>query len=154
MKKIFLVLVAMTALLSAGQNNFDINELQNRCNNNDATVCLGLGAVYYLGKGVRQDYKKANELYSKACDLGDNLGCLVLGSLCLVDADYKKAIELFTKVCDSGMSRGCRNVGNMYDGYRGVGRDAKLAKEYFRKACNLGDQLGCDDYKRLSELGY
>ena len=97
MKKIFLVLVAMTALLSAEQNDFDVNELQDRCNNNDATVCTGLGAAYYLGKGVRQDYKKASELYSKACGLGDGLGCFSLGALYEfskgVRQDYKKASE-------------------------------------------------------------
>ena len=154
MKKAIWIFLSAATLI-ATEVNVVIQKLQSECEQNNTESCINLGALYERGEeGVKQDYKKANELYSKACDLGDNLGCLVLGSLCLVDADYKKAIELFTKVCDSGMSRGCRNVGNMYDGYRGVGRDAKLAKEYFRKACNLGDQLGCDDYKRLSELGY
>lgn len=111
MKKIFLVLVAMTALLSAEQNDFDVNELQNRCNNNDATVCTGLGAAYYLGKGVRQDYKKASELYSKACDLGLDKGCFNLGALYAngqgVKQDKSTAKEYLGKACDLGDQLGC-----------------------------------------------
>jgi len=111
MKKIFLVLVAMTALLSAKQNDFDVNELQNRCNNNDATGCLRLGVAYDFGEGVRQDYKKASELYSKACDLGFDRGCFNLGVLYTygqgVKQDKSTAKEYFGKACDLGDQLGC-----------------------------------------------
>ena len=111
MKKTFLVLAAMTALLSAEQSNFDVNELQNSCNNNDATECMRLGVAYYL----RQDYKKANELYYKACDLGYGPGCSILGAFYEggEDAaqDYNKANELFSKGCELGDGFGCFSLG-------------------------------------------
>ena len=154
MKKIFLVLVAMTALLSAEQSDFDINELQNRCNNNNATVCTGLGTAYYL----RQDYKKAGELYSKACDLESGEGCFNLGGLYIngkgVRQDYKKASELYSKACDLGNGVGCFNLGFLYKKGLGVRQDKSTAKEYLGKACDLGDQIGCDEYKKLNEQGF
>lgn len=34
----------------------------------DAKECNNLGDMYYYGKGVKQDYYKAAELYKKDCD--------------------------------------------------------------------------------------
>lgn len=39
--------------------------------------CLGLGAMYYNGKGVKVDKEKTKELYKKACDMGLGRGCKV-----------------------------------------------------------------------------
>lgn len=143
MKKIFLALIAMTAVLSARLSDFEVNkiqkagaegraydpfgsfdidELQKSCNKDDAARCTRLGLAYYLGRGVRQDYKKASELYSKACGLG--------------------------------FSSGCYNLGILYTNGQGVKQDKSMAKEYFGKACDLGDQTGCDEYKKLNEQGF
>lgn len=46
---------------------------------NNAIGCHNLGALYNNGQGVRQDFKKASELYQKACDLGAGEGCFNLG---------------------------------------------------------------------------
>ena len=68
---------------------------------------------YAKGQGVKQDYKKAIELFKKACDLGDATGCYNLGVFYAkgqgVKQDYKKAAELFKKACDSGNVIGCHN---------------------------------------------
>lgn len=37
--------------------------------------CADLADLYEYGKGVRQDYKTAKEIYGKACDLGSQVGC-------------------------------------------------------------------------------
>ena len=42
-------------------------------NNSEAQFYLGL--IYQYGKGVKQDYSKAKELFGKDCDLGEQLGC-------------------------------------------------------------------------------
>ena len=41
----------------------------------DAAGCSVLGDLYYNGEGVKQDYKKASEFYSKACEMGEAKGC-------------------------------------------------------------------------------
>lgn len=74
-------------------------------------ACHLLGQMYYDGKGVRQDYYKAHELYKKACDMKYGYACQELAWL------YKKgkgvrqnsstAEQYFEKACDLGDKRGC-----------------------------------------------
>ena len=40
-----------------------------------AGSCLNLGALYYKGKGVRQDKVVAKKYFGKACDLGEKSSC-------------------------------------------------------------------------------
>ena len=73
--------------------------------------CYNLGNLYSSGQGVKQDYKKARELYSKACDIGHVDGCYNLGVLYLngqgVRQDKRRAKEYFGKACDMGEQGGC-----------------------------------------------
>lgn len=89
------------------------------------TGCSYLGTLYEEGKGVRQSYKKARELYLQACtkpDFGDSLACYGLGIL--------------------------------YSEGKGLRQNKTTAKEYFGKACDMEVQAGCDEYRRLNEQGY
>ena len=45
------------------------------CNKGIAENCHILGRLYYDGQGVQQDYHKAFELFKKACDMGEQVGC-------------------------------------------------------------------------------
>jgi len=58
--------------------------------------------VYAEGKGVKQDYFKAVELFQKACDGGDAAGCYNLGIMYMngqgVKQDYSKAKKLLVKL--------------------------------------------------------
>lgn len=132
MKKVFLALIATAAVLSARLSDFEVNkiqkagaegraydpfgsfdidELQKSCNKGDAAGCTRLGLAYHLGRGVRQDYKKANELFSKSCDLEFGSGCYNLGILYTngqgVKQDKSMAKEYFGKACDLGDQIGC-----------------------------------------------
>jgi len=51
-------------------NNF-ISNLKKACDKGDIKICGTIGVLYELSKGVKQDYFKAKEYYSKACDGGD-----------------------------------------------------------------------------------
>ena len=77
----------------------------------EASGCYKLGGLYYNGEGVKQDYKKASELFSKACEMGEASGCVLLGFLYQygegVRKDYNKAMEFFGKACDLGEQKGC-----------------------------------------------
>lgn len=37
--------------------------------------CNDVGTAYKYGTGVKRSYKKAQEYYRKACEMGDNYGC-------------------------------------------------------------------------------
>lgn len=52
------------------------NEIMSKlCKANVYKACRNLGVFYENGFGVKQDYKKANEFYKKACDGGHNTAC-------------------------------------------------------------------------------
>ena len=116
--------------------------------------CGILGTLYAGGKGVRQDYQKAAELYQKACDGGVAMDCGILGTLYAegseIRQDYQKAAELLKKACDGGMAYGCGNLGIVY----AKQRNYSAAKKYYGKACDLKLPLACDRYKELNEKGY
>ena len=59
-------------------------------------MCNNLGFMYENEKGVKRDYKKAFELYTKSCDVGNDApGCRNLGFLYIdkyvSNIDTKKA---------------------------------------------------------------
>ena len=52
------------------------------CEKGNYRSCNNLGFMYDNKKVVKQDYKKAFELYTRSCDVGnDALGCRNLGFL-------------------------------------------------------------------------
>jgi hypothetical protein len=66
--------------------------------------------LYYYGRGVKQDYSKAVELFTKACDGGEAKACFWLGIMCEkgkgVQQDITKALELYAKAYEMGDERG------------------------------------------------
>ncbi|MFC2344547.1 tetratricopeptide repeat protein [Campylobacter sp.] len=69
--------------------------------------CYNLGILYSNGQGVKQDIKKAVELFSKACEAGDIKGCYNLGFSYAsgqgVNKDKQAAKKYFGKACDMGL---------------------------------------------------
>ncbi|RDU57630.1 hypothetical protein CQA42_06080 [Helicobacter sp. MIT 99-5507] len=67
--------------------------------------------MYNDGIGVKQDYKKAIELYTKSCDGGDSVGCYHVGYIYAkgqgVEQDLKQAKEFIGKACDLGNQESC-----------------------------------------------
>ncbi len=102
------------------------------------TGCANLGYLYYKGEGVKQDYKKANDLYKTACDGGDMWGCYNLGVLYTkgegVKQDHKKASDLYKTACDGGLMRGCNSLGVLYENGWGVKQDKSKAKQSINMA--------------------
>ena len=73
--------------------------------------CFVLGDLYYEGKGVKQNYQKAAQLYQKSCDGWDSEGCYNLGVLYENGYGVKKdnaiAKKYYGKACDLGLQKGC-----------------------------------------------
>ncbi len=122
MKKIILVLVLMMGSLSADLLNDGIKEVKNG------------------------NFKKANKLWTKACDLGNMSACFNLGLLYNngdgVKQDKSKAKELFGQACDSGHMRSCYNLGILYDNGDGIQQDKKKASELYTKVCDSEQNMG------------
>ena len=57
--------------------------------------------------GYDADIKKAKELFSKACELGDGDGCNNTAFLYEQEKDIKTALKLYKKACDLGHQIAC-----------------------------------------------
>jgi len=118
------------------------------CSLEKSTVgCAGLGLLYEQGTGVKQNYKKAINLYQKACNNNEAMGCNNLGLIYKFNnyqkPKYDKALVLLKKACDLNYSNGCNNLGHMY--IKGLGIKQNNLKAYilYKKSCDLNNSLGC-----------
>ena len=145
-------IILLTILLIVGLSANEVTEVENKCNKN--MYCVIAGHYYYDGKIVRQYYKKAADLYKKACDGNEMYGCSELGNLYAngegVKKDRKQANKLYKKSCDGGNPFGCYFLGKSYYSGLEVKKNKKIAKELFGKACDGGFTQGCDDYKYMN----
>ena len=158
------LLVISALAITATEARADTQELQSECGRGDGFACWVLGYRYNTGRGgVREDVFRARELYTKACDLGNSMGCSSLGSMHMlgegVRQDTLKAIVFFTKACDSanteytnvpGIAAGCFNLGIAYERGDGVRQSSSRAKQLYGKACDLRNEDGCKAYSRLN----
>lgn len=83
------------------------------CDGGYTKGCTSLGLLLSRHKndGITKDYKKAMNLFSKACEKKDWSACTCLGE-CYelgkgVKENIKKANELYNQACDNGDDRGC-----------------------------------------------
>ena len=79
-----------------------LTDLQQRAAAGDATAQFELGALYYLGQGVPQDYAQARTWYEKAAVQGHAKAQFNLGALYEngqgITRDYDKARAWYEKV--------------------------------------------------------
>uniref|UniRef100_UPI0025971FFC tetratricopeptide repeat protein n=1 Tax=uncultured Psychrobacter sp. TaxID=259303 RepID=UPI0025971FFC len=91
------ILFFVAAILSVSAMAADFNQTQTLANQGDASAQHNLGWMYKNGEGVRQDYAKAVEWYTKAANQGNasaqyNIGLMYYGGEG-VRQDYAKAAE-------------------------------------------------------------
>ncbi len=81
------------------------------CDNNIASGCFELAAIYYQGEIIRKSLKKAKKLYEKACSLQNASSCYNMGIIyqkgLKVEKDITKALEYFNKSCSLKFKKGC-----------------------------------------------
>ena len=94
--------------------------------------------MYFDGKGVKKDYKKAVELYNKACDGKFADGCNNLGYMYAngkgVKRDVTRAMGYGRRACDAGSWVACGNFASVLE----AGSDRARAAQYYQKACEMG----------------
>lgn len=98
-----------------------------------------LALAYEHGRGVKQDDKKAVELYRKGAEAGNDrcqhsYGCRLINGEG-VKKDAKAALKLFEESADQGYGLACKALGHMYETGEGVEPDFDKELEYFEKAC-------------------
>jgi len=84
---------------------------QEACYEGFQKACIGLGVMYYYGKGVSKNYAKAKQLFESACNSNECFGCLYLGRMYEkgngVEKNYQKAKKLFAEACYENCDLGC-----------------------------------------------
>lgn len=171
MKKVILVLVALTNLVFAGGENFSENKKE--CEGGSVYTCLSYGIKYLFGTDVTsrdyisRDYIKAKFFLEKACKKGNvkkedkfddvreayfYLGYMYLEGLG-AEKDDKKAFELFNMAYDGKLDELYYRLGEMYftgyDRYRKMRKDEEKSREYYEKSCDDGYPYACNDIAKI-----
>ena len=120
----------------------DLSQITRLANQGDIISQTNLAEMYYEGKVVPQDYKKALEWTQKAANQGNARAQTALGYMYyegkVVPQDYKKALEWYQKAANQGYARAQMDLGFMYEKGRGVRQDHQKAFEWYQKAANQG----------------
>lgn len=121
-----------------------------RAGNSMGTLILGFFHKY------EDDLEKAADAYLAACEMGNTLGCVNLGSLydtplwsgrgtTLEKSDHWKAHKYYRLACDADNAIGCRLLGRQYRRTNLPITNFDTARELYKKSCDLGNVYGCYD---------
>lgn len=106
-----------------------------------------LARMYVNGEGVKQDTKKAFELYKKS---HLNQAYYFMGVMYEngqgVTQDYDKALKDYMEAAEGGDALAQYSIGALYAKGLGVKKSSDEAKKWYRIACDNGNQEGCDQY--------
>jgi TPR repeat protein/uncharacterized membrane protein YhaH (DUF805 family) len=102
-----------------------------------------LGARYYHGQGIEQDYKQAIYWFRKSAEQGFAEAQHYFG-ICLekgqgIEQDYKQAVYWYLKAAEQGYANAQTSIGACYYNGKGVEKDYKKAMYWFHKADEQGD---------------
>ncbi len=113
------------------------------CQYGEASGCNNLGNMYENGSfGVTKDKAKAEQFFSRACDLDDIASCNKLESITQINS--KVDFETAQKACKGGSKVGCYKLGEIFATKNHIVRkNDEQAIIYFTKACNLGQSQAC-----------
>lgn len=114
-----------------------------------ATSMNMLGALYYMGELVEQDYAKAAELYEMAMNAGLYQSIINLGYIYeygrIGEPDYNKAFQYYSLA--AALAPSCEatyKLGDMFARGRAVERDMSKANALWERAAELADSV--EDY--------
>ena len=111
-----------------------------------------LGLIYYKGKGVPQNYKKALKWYTLSAEQGNkvaqyNLGVMYSFGLGVVP-DYKTALKWYNLSSEQGNALAQYNLGRLYYLGNGVKEDMVYAHMWV----NLASLNGFEMVEKINEL--
>jgi TPR repeat protein len=104
-----------------------LKHLRENAGNGDASAQFNLGNMYYNGKGVQRDYKKAAKWLRMAAEQGVAGSQMILGIMYFngegVTQDYKEAAKWYRKAANQGHADAQNNLGKMYANGKGVAQN-------------------------------
>jgi uncharacterized protein len=139
-----LLLGTFSSVYGGSCGDGDVDDCRVRAEQGNVYAQNILGAFYYEGRGVPQDYKEAVKWYRKAAEQGlagaqGDLGLMYrIGKGVL--QDYKEAIKWYKKAAEQGNSIAQGDLGVMYVMGQGVIQDYVMAHMYFNIAVVSGNE--------------
>lgn len=107
---------------------------------NSMSACNTAGVLYAQGLGMAQNFFRARDLYTRACEGGNMFGCSNLGWFYevgrAVPRDIARAYRLFDYACERDHMPACRNLADLYARGRGVVSDVTKARTLYLRACD------------------
>ena len=105
-KNIIIIAIFLSINLLANQ------EFKQDCKNGKMQSCINLGMLYYSGENIKQDIKKSQKLFKKACKNRVAKGCYYLGYGFLrggegIEKSKRKAMLAFARGCNIGSEQSC-----------------------------------------------
>lgn len=113
-------------------------------NNGSALSMNCLGALYYMGDIVEQDYEKAAELYERAMDAGCYQSIINLGYIYeygrIGKPDYDKAYQFYSLAAAlAPSSEAIYKLGDMFSRGKAVPRDTRKAFALYKRSLQLAE---------------
>lgn len=153
MRQLLLLCVCVCGVLAAA----DPSQLENKCQAGEAKACVELAGVYHRGDKklyIAPNSNKAQDLYLKACELGNNEGCdkfvkpdgwrnrgsdqdkQAFKDLCNKDINIAYTCDEsgeYHKMCASNLAIGCEKLGEQAE-YR---MDLQRSQMYYAQAKSI-----------------
>ncbi|KAK8865535.1 Interleukin-1 receptor-associated kinase 4 [Tritrichomonas musculus] len=129
------------------ENNYQIakEHFEISANEHNLEANLMLGNLYFNGKGVEVDYKKAFEYYKTVLQIDNNnfVALYYIGKMYLdgvgVDKDDVKAKKYFELSAKNNCIEALVKLGNIYYKGKGTAKDLSLAIFYYQKAADFNN---------------
>lgn len=118
----------------------------------------GIASLFKEGKGVIEDYKKAEDYYKKAAVKSNADALYKIGGLYHnggkgIVQNHQTAMEWYLKAVEKGNTNAMSQIGWIYQNGQGVyPKDYKKAEEWYQKRIDYGDKYGYIDLGNLYSL--
>lgn len=128
------------------RSSTNLDALRNRAEHGDTQQQIELGAAYFAGNGIPQNFALAAHWYQKAAESGNALAENQLGYLCQegigVPVDMGRALHWYQLAAVSGFPAAKVNLAVLYLNGLGVRANASMAKQLLLEAVGAGVGVG------------
>jgi TPR repeat protein len=129
-----------------------VESLRGRAEKGDASAQYDLGAMYFHGPSVPQNYAEAVRWYRKSGEQGDARAQSSLGLIYQdgrgVPQDYAEAVRWYRRAAEQGITDAQYNLGSSYANGQGVPQDYVEAHMWFNLAAS---RASGDDQKEFGD---
>ena len=141
--------------LQAGEYQLAFKELRPLAELGDPYAQYNLGAMYYNGNGIPQDYAEAAKWWLLAAEQENNLAQSMLGRMYAtgqgVSQDNAEAVKWSQLAAEQGNAQAQTHLGFMYDKGKGVLQDNVIAHMWYNIGSAKGQELGGTNRDKIAK---